>query len=174
MRAQFTVKNRRAEQTQQMGENPMAIRTQQTGVNLGTKVICFHTPTSREAKARAGSTHPNQDEKMIRWMFSRYWIMRQTWGIHLIEGVIKNDLNSRPPKIDKTYVVQSQPWKKMTWSWLHQPLDHLLTKSYTSKATGRVQTSDYQGLWWKIWPLRSSWPLQWHHGITSGFRIGKV
>ena len=41
----------------------MAIRTQQTNVNLGTEVTQSHMPTSREAKVRAGSTHPNQDER---------------------------------------------------------------------------------------------------------------
>ena len=62
-RAQRTGKNPRAEQTQQIGGNPMAVRTKQTGVKLGTEVTRSHTPTSREAKARVGSTHPNQDER---------------------------------------------------------------------------------------------------------------
>ena len=39
----------------------MAVRTQQMGVNPGTEVTRSHTLTSREA--RAGSTHPNQDER---------------------------------------------------------------------------------------------------------------
>ena len=41
----------------------MAIKTQQMGVNLGTEVTHSHMLTSKEAKARARSTHPNQDEK---------------------------------------------------------------------------------------------------------------
>ena len=48
---------------QQTGGNLMVVKTQQTGVNPGTKVTCSHMPTSKEARARVGSTHPNQDER---------------------------------------------------------------------------------------------------------------
>ena len=41
----------------------MAVRTQPAGVNPKTEVTRSHKPTSREAKARARSTHPNQDER---------------------------------------------------------------------------------------------------------------
>ena len=41
----------------------MATRTQQTGVNPEIEVTCSHTLTSRGVNARAGSTHPNQDER---------------------------------------------------------------------------------------------------------------
>ena len=46
-----------------MGRNPIAVRTQQTGVNPKTKVTRFHTLTSKRINARAGSTRPNQDER---------------------------------------------------------------------------------------------------------------
>ena len=71
-RAQHIGKNPRAEQTQRMGGNPMAIRTQQTGANLGAEFAHSHTPTSKEAKARTGSTHPNQDDRSgLRNFFRR-------------------------------------------------------------------------------------------------------
>ena len=57
--AQCTGKKLRAKQTQQMGGNSIAVKTQLTSVNPGTKVTRSHTPTSGEAKARARSTYPN-------------------------------------------------------------------------------------------------------------------
>ena len=49
----------------------MAVRTQQMGVNPGTEVTCSHAPTSREARARAESTHPSQGERSNSWNIFR-------------------------------------------------------------------------------------------------------
>ena len=70
-RAQHMGKNLWTEQTQRTGGTLMAVRTQQMGFNSRTEVTRSYTLTSREARARAGSTHPNQDERSSLMSFFR-------------------------------------------------------------------------------------------------------
>ena len=68
-----------------MDGNPMAVRTQQTGVNPETEVTLSHTLTIRGVNTRAGSTHPNQDSRSssgnVFWRLGRGVDLRDTLNI---------------------------------------------------------------------------------------------
>ena len=74
----------------------------------------------------------------------------------------------------KTYTVLSQQWKKMMWSWSQQPLDRLLTKRYPKQGCRKGSHFRLSRRMMENMTLRPSWPLQWPHGATFGFKISKI